>query len=403
MSCQDIAGQMTGDSHFTGIDGPHAEPLRLAVVHWLPLEQFPPACNVLSFFSTETRLLVCCATSVRMQERQVFGCPGVDIRRAMFPSAGLGRLFRIRQFVVLFWVMLRTLIRFRPQVILYFEPHSAPAVFLYLLWNRSARLFIHYHEYRELSHYRDRGNAIARLGHWLECCWLFQRCEWISHTNADRVRMFLQDHPRVPERLMRTMPNYPPAEWVGTPVSSPRPMAGPLRLVYVGAVSLQDTFIREVADWVTKRGESQVTLDIYAGSTAETARDYLLTLQSPAVRFHPAGVPYSRLPEILQHFDVGLILYRGTTRNYIYNAPNKLFEYLLCGLEVWYPMQMLGIRPVAEELKHQQVLELDFTNSSQLDALLLRSHVEKVRRWRQTCVDALHPLRQAVLQTSEGN
>jgi hypothetical protein len=393
---------MTGEKHLTAIDGPPAKSLRLAVVHWLPLEQFPPACNALSFFAKDPSLLVCCAASVRRQEQPVFGCTGVEICRAEFPAAGLGRLVRIRQFIVLFWLMLRTLIRFRPQVILYFEPHTAPVVFLYLLWNRSARLFIHYHEYRELSHYRDRGNAIARLGHLLECGWLFQRCEWISHTNPDRVRMFLQDNPLVPERLMRTMPNYPPAEWLARPVESPVPATGPLRLVYVGAVSLQDTFIREVAEWVAAIGESQVTLDIYAGSTAATARDYLLSLQSPAVRFHAAGVPYSQLPAILNDYDVGLILYRGTTRNYIYNAPNKLFEYLLCGLEVWYPMQMLGIRPIAEELQHQQVQELDFTNSAQLDALL-RSPTAKIRRWYQTCSHALQPLRQALLHTSKGN
>jgi hypothetical protein len=373
-------------------------PLRLAVVHWLPLEQFPPAKNLLDLFGNDPAFRITACTSIRAGESHPWDSEAVNLHRSTFPGAGRSALVRLLQAVRLYLTILFGLLQSRAEAVLYFEPHSAPAVFLYLLWNRSARLFIHYHEYRELSHYRDRGNAIARLGHWLEIRWLFRRCHWISHTNSDRVRMFLDDHPQVPATVMQAVPNYPPPEWLVRSDVRPPAHSASLRLIYVGAVSLHDTFIREVADWVVDRGEQRVRLDIYGGSTSSSAQEYLVNLASPAVRFFPAGVPYERLPEILGQYDVGLVLYRGTTRNYIYNAPNKLFEYLICGLDVWYPRQMLSIRPVAAALSLQRALEVDFDQPAMLDALLKESRHARTREWNQTCADALQPLRQALLE-----
>jgi len=378
----------------------HDRPVSLAVVHWLPLEQFPPAKNLLDLFGTNAAFLVTACSSVRAGEPQPWASGSVRLYRSTFPGAGRSRLIRLLSLAKLFLTVLFGLLRSRADVVLYFEPHSAPAVFLYLLWNRSARLFIHYHEYRELSHYRDRGNAIARLGHWLETRWLFRRCEWISHTNAERVRMFLEDHPEIPANLMQVLPNYPPVDWVSRRRAQCCSTTDIFRFVYVGAVSLHDTFIQEVVDWVANHGEQRVRLDIYAGNTSSSAREYLLNLQSPALRFFPSGVPYQNLPEILANYDVGLVLYRGTTRNYIYNAPNKLFEYLVCGLDVWYPKQMLGIRPVSAELKQQQVVEVDFDQPQLLDSLLQQPRRQPSREWQLTCQDALQPLQQALLGTT---
>jgi hypothetical protein len=40
------------------------------------------------------------------------------------------------------------------------------------------------------------------------------------------------------------------------------------------------------------------------------------------------------LPEELIKHDIGLVLYKGHIPNYVYNVPNKVFEYLDCGLSV---------------------------------------------------------------------
>ncbi len=51
---------------------------------------------------------------------------------------------------------------------------------------------------------------------------------------------------------------------------------------------------------------------------------------------------YGDLPKILQEYQVGLIMYKGADDNTSYSAPNKLFEYLVCGLDVWYPLELKG-------------------------------------------------------------
>ena len=73
------------------------------------------------------------------------------------------------------------------------------------------------------------------------------------------------------------------------------------------------------------------------------------------------NVPYKKLPDILPSYDIGLILYKGANANFIYNAPNKLFEYQGCGLEVWYPKEMLGIDRYACQSLHPAVIRCDFS------------------------------------------
>ena len=105
---------------------------------------------------------------------------------------------------------------------------------------------------------------------------------------------------------------------------------------------------------------------------AET-EEYLKALTDPRIRFCNGGVDYENLPEVLSKYHVGLILYRGNTRNYIFNAPNKLFEYLICGLDVWYPPTMLGVKPYARDDAWPRVIEVDFEKMGSLDLDRLRS------------------------------
>ena len=44
----------------------------------------------------------------------------------------------------------------------------------------------------------------------------------------------------------------------------------------------------------------------------------------------------------------------------IYNAPNKLFEYLACGLDVWFPHLIKSSLPYATESSYPKVLPVNF-------------------------------------------
>jgi len=85
-------------------------------------------------------------------------------------------------------------------------------------------------------------------------------------------------------------------------------------------------------------------------------------MNGEVIRFFPKGVEYDDLPGVLRQYHAGVILYRAETLNYRFNETNKLFEYLSCGLDVWYSHRMEGIRPHARIDICPRVIECDFEN-----------------------------------------
>jgi hypothetical protein len=86
----------------------------------------------------------------------------------------------------------------------------------------------------------------------------------------------------------------------------------------------------------------EITLDIYSFNIPEKIMTFIKEMKCSQIRVL-AEVGYYDLPEILKNYHAGLILYKGVSKNFEYNAPNKLFEYLACGLDVWYPQTLKGI------------------------------------------------------------
>lgn len=322
--------------------------------------------NLLNCFGSDPEYQVHAFTTRSDGSASAYEHSRVTITRTAFPTAAQPALIRLLSFTLFPLAVFLRLLWWRPQVLLYFEPHSALPAWLYCTLHRKCRLFIHYHEYREPHEYQRRGMRLIAWYHLLERKFLFRRAEWISHTNSDRVRMFLDDNPAVDPRKMRVMANRPPQEWfTGQRQTWPSDATSPLKLVYVGAVSLHDTFVEAFIRWVSEFTDRPVEFDIYTNNTDSKTDTWLQSLKIPNLRYFRRGIDYWQLPVLLHRYHVGLILYRGNTPNYIFNAPNKLFEYLACGLDVWYPKQMLGIRPFAQTEFSPRVVELDFENLHQ--------------------------------------
>lgn len=342
---------------------------KLAVVHWFPLEQYPPATNLLDYFAAQPDWRVSVYSCRNDRGLPDYEDPRVSARRFWFPSRSLKAP---RRWIAYTWFPIGVLLGLfstRPNVLLYVEPHSALPAFLYCLISRRCRLFVHYHEYRDRDEYLQPGMRLVRLGYWIERRFLYRRAEWISQTNHDRNRLFHEDLPAVDASKLEILPNYPPREWSeGARAAWRRCDDGPLRLVYVGAVSLRDTFIGPLVDWMTgEDSPGDVTLDIYSHNNDAETCEFLESASCDSIRFHRRGIAYHDLPTVLVDHHVGLILYRANTRNYVYNASNKLFEYLAMGLDVWYPPQMLGVKPYAERESWPRVLETDFLRLPELD------------------------------------
>ena len=375
---------------------------RLAVLHWFPIEYYPPATNLLTFLGSDEDRQVRGFTCRNTRDRAEYQNESVPVSRCQFPVKDLPRIHRLWRYLSYPLVTFIRLLAWRPDTVVYIEPHSAMPAFLYCLVAWRCRLLIHYHEYHDVEEFQQPGMRVVRFYYWLEKKYLYRRAEWISQTNEDRRRLFHQDHPQIDSAKLMILPNYPPHAWHEAPQADWKTAEeGPLKLVYVGSISLHDTFVEPLVRWVEQHARD-VSLDIFSYNNDPKTHQFLQASQGGNIRFHARGIAYDELPDLLRRFHVGLILYRGNTRNYIYNASNKLFEYLAIGLDVWYPPQMLGVKPYANADSTPRVIETDF---EQLDRIDLDRRRDRAGLPASTqvycCEDALDPLQQRIEGTAE--
>ncbi|MBD3296076.1 MAG: hypothetical protein GF392_01755 [Candidatus Omnitrophica bacterium] len=285
------------------------------------------------------------------------------IAKYSFPERKDNKLTKLIKYLRFNLAIVLGLLKVRPDVILYYEPYSAVPVYWYLkLFKPDARLFIHYHEYYPPEHFLDKGMEVARLGNKCERKYLYDKAEWISYTNEERMVLFLKDNPGVSSVKVRAMPNYPPEVWKGRieeKVTDKRGGDGVYRCVYAGALSFHDTYIKEFCKWVLRQA-GKVQFDIYSFNAQPEVEEYLEGLKSTQINYFRGGVEYNTLPRILSNYDAGLVLYKCNTVNYVWNVPNKVYEYLVCGLDVWFPREMEGAKSLKREDAYPKVIEVDF-------------------------------------------
>lgn len=377
------------------------KPKRLAVVHWFPIEYYPPVTNLLNCFTKHSELQIECFTSHNTKNRPPYTNAACRIHRTSFPRAEQNPIIRLWRYLTFPLMTMTRLLWFRPHSILYIEPQSVLPVFLYSLLARRCRILIHNHEYHDQHQFLRPGMRLVRGYHWLERKFIFPRAEWISQTNEDRIRLFKSDFPKIDPAKIHELPNLPPAEWRDTPNKAWAGNATPLKLVYVGSLSCKDTFIKEISEWIEADPANSCALDVYSYNRTPDVDRLFEACNSARVNFYGDGIPYEKLPEVLSQYHVGLILYKATTTNYVFNASNKLFEYLALGLDVWFPQQMLGVKPYARMQKSPRVVELNFDELSSLDLTELRqrNHLKNDVS-PESCETALTELKSTILAGS---
>ena len=339
---------------------------KIIIVHHQPLELFPPTLNFLeSLTGSEKSHRVLVLTSGTELDFKLFTKAGVSIKRIYETRNSHGTLKRIFNFGLFVIKSLWHLARWRPDVVMYYESHSALPVYYYFRYCRSkAKLFIHYHEYMTPAEYEQKGMRVVNYSHKREK-YLYRIADWISHTNEKRIELVLQDHTELNKAVFRVMPNYPPLNWLATGSAS-NISDSLLRLVYVGSFgSLEHLYIRELLTWVNAM-KGQIMLDIYSYNVSPEVKNFLQTLNAENVQVK-GSLNYEDLPSVLTHYHVGLIFYKATSLNVEHCAPNKLFEYLTCGLDVWFSKEMSGCYPYIREDSYPKVIKVDFKNLSEFD------------------------------------
>lgn len=334
--------------------------MRICIFHFNAIEKYPPVTNLIGVLQQQ----------LRPGDRvTIFTTRHIPGEKKFTPNDSRIRVFRLGRnnpfqaaagryanYLLYNLGALLLAIFCRPQKLLYFESVSAFApVQLKKRLFRKAGLLIHYHEYMTPGEY-----AANKLSNYLFKSEKEQlhNAAWISHTNKYRMFFFKEDlgEPNLPH--CHVFPNFPPAAWYAPPRTT---FSHPLKLVYAGSFGSMDTiYVAEMLSWI-KRQEGSVTLDIYSFNISAAVQHYIDQLNCPYVQVK-GRVDYYDLPALFKQYDIGLILYKGENDNVVFCASNKLFEYLMCGLDVWYPAEMKGTWDYDLRDQRPRVIRVDFND-----------------------------------------
>lgn len=324
----------------------------VAIVHFQPIEKYPPAMNMVRFLDGQKIELNVLTQSPEFNTPIFQSGNAKILRLTNLNSKGFLRKIKYLLFLIKAIV---ALVRNRPKHILYYESLSAiPALFIKYLFP-GIKVLAHYHEYTSPAEYKN-GMWLNRKSFAIELK-MIHRLHWISHTNADRVALFRKEFNLPNDLEIHTMANYPPKSWKAQDPRM-RNAEEPIKMVYWGALGGPTMYIEELCDWVQEQ-KGRVLLHLISHQCGADVREYLLSLGSEWIHLHD-GVDYNELPSLSGQYDLGVILYKGHIDNYVYNAPNKLFEYMGLGLKVWYPKTMIGISNFLKNTAIHTVRQVDF-------------------------------------------
>jgi len=327
---------------------------RIVIIHFQPVELYPPVQNLINFLGAKTNQHEISVITTKAGNK-IPGFQTENIKILRFGRTQRQNSFmRYLNYGVFYFFSLIYLLRVNPDRIFYFETLSSYPAFLYKKWvGKKTELLIHYHEYTSPAEILQ-GMALNKIFHAKEKK-LYPDALWVSHTNEFRMALFQKDEYPVSISHAHILPNYPPASWQ---VSQTEPISEPLKIVMVGALGLDTMYVKEFAEWIIRQ-QGGAVWDIYSFTITEEVRSYLASLQTRFITVK-ASVAYKNLPEVLKNYNVGVILYKGHIPNYVFNAPNKLFEYHVNGLDVWFPEQMSGMHKFIKVNSYPKVVPVKF-------------------------------------------
>jgi hypothetical protein len=335
---------------------------KLCIVHFQEIEKYPPTINLLRYLHEHSSAnLIIEVLTTRGESSNFTISPGIKIHRLAKWGRRTNKVARMLLYLRFNFLAIIKLIRFSPGAILYYETLSAgPPWFYKKFIRKDVEVYVHYHEYVSKREYED-GMKLSK--------WLYEREKellpltiWVSHTNADRLALFLKDVPNHQPPFTYTAPNYPPANWRE---KTGEQKEGKIGFVYVGALSLETMYLRQMAEYVKAR-QADCYWDIYSTNASEEVLAFFSSNEGTNISFK-GGVSYDELPGILSKYHVGLILYKGHIPNYVYNIPNKLFEYHVCSLDVWFPTSMKSSLELVTKGSYPKICAIDFENLGSID------------------------------------
>ena len=132
---------------------------KLAIIHFQPLELYPPVQNLLQFlepYLSETELEVYSNSTDSPYTYFVSNLPNIKIIRIGRTFNRMGALTRYYNYLLFNIICFIKLIKLNPKKILYYETISSCPAFLYRKYfNSKVEVLIHYHEYTSPEEYKS--------------------------------------------------------------------------------------------------------------------------------------------------------------------------------------------------------------------------------------------------------
>lgn len=330
----------------------------LVILHFNILEKYPPVMNfILDVIDEKSEYKITVITSVNNSPLANQKFNGVKIWRLgiLSPIA----IVRYISYIFFNIIGFLILIAKRPSSIIVYESLSIFPLYFYSSMSKNIFIHIHYHEYMSPEE-KLEASVYMKLLFRLERKLLGKvSC---SQTNLDRKMLFEHDNRDLDLMSTLVLPNMPPQHWWKDFGRVKKKWNGDkIRLVYVGVLDSDSMYLEETLKWVAANLE-HLELTIYSQFISKGAMNLISEFVCEGIRIEPA-LSYYSLPNKLINYDVGLVLYRGYSPNYTYNIPNKVFEYLHCGLKVIADNSLISL----QRLGHENVLQTHLQDISAID------------------------------------
>lgn len=313
---------------------------KLSILHFNVIEKYPPSLNLISDLIIQNQTFnVSVITSVNNSPYNNQSFSGVKIIR--LGSTSKISVLRYASYINYNFLGTLILLITRPDVVLVYESLSIFPAFIYSLFFPKKSVHIHFHEYMSTPEKLVASKYMKFLFKCQDKIILKCTC---SQTNEDRKKLFLEDYSNsnLKSERVSVFPNLPPKFWWREYGQYKRfREGGKIKMVYVGALDAETMYLEEVLTWVCKK-PNELVLTIFSQEISVSAKNLILQFQNENIVVKSA-LDYNELPiELIKH-DIGLVLYKGHIPNYVFNIPNKVFEYLSCGLQVVFDSAMLSL------------------------------------------------------------
>ena len=329
------------------------------ILHFNILEKYPPALNLIKdVLIQKPEYKISVITSINSSSYKDEKYIGVKILR--LGSVSENSIIRYSSYLIYNILGAIFLLLIRPEKVLVFETLSIFPAYIYSIIFPQKTIHIHYHEYISNPEKEASSSYMKFL---FKCEDKLLNKYTCSQTNEDRKELFLKNHTYLKSENVAVYPNTPPRNWWSDWGQHKDPWkGGKIKLVYVGVLDLETMFLKETLSWV-KENPNDLELTFFSQQYSIKTMELINSYSAKNI-FLKRPKYYYELPQELSKYDIGLVLYNGHIPNYVYNVPNKVFEYLYSGIKVLsdiclYSVAKLNSKDIMlTEFKHIQKCEL---------------------------------------------